>query len=138
MKRHKLRESLFRLVFAIDFNDLSQITQEDIVDCLYKVDEIKPKELEQLQNHLRSILEHLADIDQVINTAIERWTTSSMAKAELSVLRLAVYEMMYVETVPTAVAINEAVELIKEYGEDSSPRFVNGVLRNVADYLARK
>ena len=55
-----------------------------------------------------------------------------MGKVDLTILRLAVYEIMYDEDIPTSVAINEAVELVKKFGQDSSPSFVNGVLAKFA------
>ncbi|MBQ4417586.1 MAG: transcription antitermination factor NusB, partial [Butyrivibrio sp.] len=60
------------------------------------------------------------------------WTTDRMGKAELAILRLAVYELLFDDTVPNAVAINEAVELAKRYGQDESAAFINGVLAKFA------
>mgnify|MGYP000962419075 CR=1 FL=1 len=74
------------------------------------------------------ILEHLPKIDQMINEAAKGWKTSRMGKVDLTLIRLAVYEMKYEEDIPTGVAINEAVELAKRYGTDDSASFVNGIL----------
>lgn len=64
----------------------------------------------------------------MVNQVAQGWKTSRMGKADLAIIRLAVYEMKFEEDVPEGVAINEAVELAKSYGTDDSPSFVNGVL----------
>lgn len=74
------------------------------------------------------IVAHLAEIDEAIDAVAEGWKTGRMGKVDLTLIRLAVYEMKYDEDVPVGVAINEAVELAKKYGTDESPAFINGVL----------
>ena len=68
------------------------------------------------------------EIDEMINHASKNWKTTRMAKAELSILRLAAYEIKYEDDIPVSVSINEAVELAKLYGSDHGPAFVNGIL----------
>ena len=70
----------------------------------------------------------IAELDEEINSRVEGWKTTRMNKVDLTIIRLAVYEIKFDENVPVAVAINEAVELAKKYGTDDSPSFVNGVL----------
>ena len=77
---------------------------------------------------VEKISEKLEEIDAKINEVSEGWKTGRMGKVDLTLIRLAVYEMLYEEDVPAKVAINEAVELAKQYGTDNSPSFVNGVL----------
>ena len=77
-------------------------------------------------------LKHREEIDSIIDRAAEHWDIKHMPKAELAILRLAVTEICYVDTVPTAVAINEAVELAKLFGEPKASSFVNGVLGRIA------
>ena len=76
----------------------------------------------------KAIHEKLEEIDAMINEKAKGWNTDRMGKVDLTVIRLAVYEMKYDETIPDGVAINEAVELAKLYGQDESAGFVNGVL----------
>ncbi len=78
------------------------------------------------------ITEKLAQIDALLDEKAEGWNTGRMSKVDLTILRLAVYEIMYDESVPTGVAINEAVELAKKFGQDASSGFVNGVLAKFA------
>ena len=76
---------------------------------------------------------HQAGIDRQLAETSENWTVDRMPIIDRSILRLAVFEMTYIEDVPVSVSINEAVELAKEFGgEDDSPRFVNGVLGRIA------
>ena len=78
------------------------------------------------------ILDRLKQIDRVLNERVKGWDTGRMGKVDLAILRLAVYEVLFDEEIPTGVAINEAVELAKKYGQDSSPAFINGVLAKFA------
>ena len=73
-------------------------------------------------------MSRLSEIDAMINEAAKGWKTSRMGKVDLTIIRLAVYEMKFEEDIPTGVAINEAVELAKAYGTDESASFVNGIL----------
>ena len=77
-------------------------------------------------------MEKLDSIDQALNEKVQGWDTGRMGKVDLTILRLAVYEMLYDDDIPTGVAINEAVELAKKFGQDSSSSFVNGVLARFA------
>ena len=74
------------------------------------------------------IMALIPELDAAINAQAVNWRTDRMGKVELTIIRLALYEMRYDEDVPVGVAINEAVELAKRYGEDRTPSFVNGVL----------
>ena len=81
-----------------------------------------------IQEKFDRIMDKLSDIDAQINERAKGWTTGRMAKVDLTIIRLAVFEILYDETVPGSVAINEAVELAKKFGQDESYSFVNGVL----------
>ena len=79
-----------------------------------------------------SIRDRIPEIDQKINEVARGWKTERMGKAELAILRLALYEMLYADAIPVKVAINEAVELAKRFGGEDSPGFINGVLARFA------
>ena len=79
------------------------------------------------------MVSHLPEIDALLNENAKGWKTGRMNKVDLTILRLAVYEMRYDGDIPEKVAINEAVELSKKFGGDDSPSFVNGVLAKLAD-----
>ena len=78
------------------------------------------------------ILDRLDQIDHALNQNVRGWDTRRMGKVDLTILRLGIYEILYDEEIPTGVAINEAVELAKKFGQDTSPAFVNGVLAKFA------
>jgi len=85
---------------------------------------------------LAGVEEHAEEIDELIAETSQNWSLVRMPLVDRSILRLAIYELRYVAQVPTSVAINEAVELAKNFGgEDESPRFVNGVLGRIASEL---
>ena len=94
--------------------------------------EIKPENESYISEKTKKIIDKLKDIDDAINKEAKGWTTDRMGKVDLTILRLAVYEIRYDEDVPTSVAINEAVELAKKFGRDESAGFVNGVLAKFA------
>lgn len=127
MSRRKIREQIFKMLFQIEFHEKESFeTQLGLfMDELEESDEEKRAYIEQ---KIRSIFENLAEIDAVINEKSVGWKTARMAKVDLALIRLAVYEIKYEIEMPTGVAINEAVELAKIYSSDGSPSFVNGVL----------
>lgn len=83
---------------------------------------------------VEGVEEHREEIDDLIRSFSENWSLTRMPVVDRSLLRMAIFEMLYVEEVPISVSINEAVELAKDFGgEDDSSRFVNGVLGRIAD-----
>lgn len=130
MTRRQIREQVFKMLFAVDFHDAEELqAQEGLFD-----DDLTSSETERtyILERYRNVTEKIAEIDEMINSVSEGWKTRRMAKVDLTLLRLAVYEMKYDEDIPVKVAINEAVELAKQYGTDDSPAFVNGVLAKLA------
>ena len=81
---------------------------------------------------LEAVQEHHEEIDRIINDNLDNWSFERIAKADLAILRTAVAEMLYVESIPVSVSINEAVELAKKYGDERSYKFVNSVLGKIA------
>jgi N utilization substance protein B len=127
MSRRELREQLFKLLFRVEFNEEEEMPQQE--EFFLEEEEIdRENDRKQLDAKFHNILEKLTDIDRELNEKVSGWDTSRMGKVDLTILRLAVYEIQYDEDIPTGVAINEAVELAKKFGQDSSASFVNGVL----------
>ena len=85
-----------------------------------------------IEEKVKKLIAALPQIDEAINQVSKGWKTSRMAKADLAILRLAVYEIRYDDQIPAGVAINEAVELAKSYGSDASAAFINGILARFA------
>ncbi len=127
--RSEARECAFILVFQIGTGE------EDIEFLTEQLLEMKPESTDNL-SYIRGaylgVLEKLDELDGKISAALpETRGITRISKVVKTLLRLAVYEMCYVEDVPEKVAINEAVELAKKYAEDDAPQFVNGVLSGV-------
>ena len=132
MNRRTLREQVFKLLFRIEFNNQEEMQQQ----CSYFFEDsdnqILEEDMDYIQNKYNKIMDHLSEIDQLINEKAKGWSTQRMGKVDLTIIRLAVYEILYDENVPTNVAINEAVELAKKFGQDESYGFVNGILAKFA------
>ena len=132
MSRSELREHVFRMLFRIEFNSDAEMQEQE---SLYfeLLDEVSEKEQEYILNKYKAIKEKVEEIDNILNQLSEGWKTTRMNRVDLTILRLATYELKWDEDVPTGVAINEAVELAKRYSSDQGPSFVNGVLAKVAN-----
>ncbi len=128
MGRRELREQIFKLLFRVEFNDRDEMAQQE--QWFFEDDEheMSDSDEEYISKKSRNILERLDEIDDMINKHAKGWTTERMGKVDVTILRLAVYEIVFDDDVPASVAINEAVELAKRFGQDGSPSFVNGVL----------
>ena len=127
MGRRELRESIFQLLFMTEFNDNQEMAEQKQL-YLETIEDIQEKDQSYIQEKYEKIREKLPEIDEKINEIAEGWRTRRMGKVELTILRLAVFEMKYDEEIPEKVAINEAVELAKKFGGDEAPAFVNGIL----------
>ena len=89
---------------------------------------MSPEEESYLKTKTEAVMRKIPELDEKIDAVAEGWKTKRMGKAELTILRLALYEILYDEEVPEKVAINEAVELAKRFGGNEAPAFINGVL----------
>ncbi len=127
MSRRELREQIFKMLFRTEFYE-EQDLSEQLSMFFEELDKQEDKDTTYIQNKFEDIVAHLPEIDQLINEAAKGWKTSRMGKVDLTIIRLAVYEIKFEEDIPTGVAINEAVELAKHYGTDESASFVNGIL----------
>lgn len=127
MTRRELREHLFKMVFQKEFYGQEELDEQG---RLYLTEEGMPEEKEQaeLVERCAQVMEHLPEIDALIEQASTGWKLSRMNKVDLSLLRVAVFEMRWDDRVPEKVAVNEAVELAKKFGGDDSSAFVNAVL----------
>lgn len=130
MSRSELREHIFRMLFRIEFNNLDEMKEQE---ALYfdNLEEATGKDQDYILSKYRSIVEKKDEIDALLNEVTEGWKTSRMNRVDLTIMRLAVYEIKWDENVPISVAINEAVELAKKYSSDDGPSFVNGVLAKI-------
>lgn len=122
--RHTIREEAFQILFAQQSNP--DATLNDIYDSL-------PNHTDNIPAYLLTLVNGVNDHQEVLDAQITQllakgWEISRLAQTDLVILRLALYEIQYVDEVPTVVAINEALELAKTYSSDKSRKFINGAL----------
>ena len=142
MKRSQIREQIFKLLFRIEFNSMDDMPEQvrlfmeaptlDNDENDSKDVVLSDSEEKYIVDKYNSIVEHISEIDKVINETAKGWTADRLGKVELTILRLAVYEIQYDEDIPASVAIDQAVELSKRFGRDESYAFVNGILAKLA------
>ncbi|WP_461810202.1 transcription antitermination factor NusB [Faecalimonas sp.] len=127
MGRTELRQHIFKMLFLIEFNGKDEMS-EQIELYLENLEELSEKDRTYIENKYQLIVEKVEEIDELLNANATGWKTTRMNKVDLTILRLATYEIKWDEDVPVGVAINEAVELAKKYSSEEGASFVNGVL----------
>lgn len=132
MSRRELRERIFLLLFRVEFNRLEDMPEQ--IQLFFSEEESGSSEEEKryIAGKYGNIAAKLPEIDALINERAKGWSVERMGKVDITIIRLAVYEICYDDDIPTGVAINEAVELAKKFGQDESAGFVNGVLAKFA------
>lgn len=127
MARKLARESAMKLIYE-------KMMGGDGIGTLESLDEypiLSDNDKQYIDRVLNGIDEQADDIDRKIENSAIDWKVNRMPKVDLAILRLGAYEVLYMEDIPTSVTANECVEIAKRYGEDKSPRFINGVLGNI-------
>ena len=132
MGRREQREHIFKLLFMTQFNSKEEMPQQ-LSLYFESLEDLKEEDQDYMEEKYQHVLEHLKEIDQILNEHSHGWKTKRMSRVDLTALRLAVYELKYDPDVPVGVAINEAVELVKRFGGETSGSFVNGILGKVAE-----
>ena len=141
MTRSQLREHCFKMLFCADFYPAEE--KEEQLERYFEEpseDGLTPEGVEEIIHNVAMSEKHetflkqkteeckVPELDAKIDEVAQGWKTKRMGKVDLTILRLALYEMLYDDEVPEKVAINEAVELAKKFGGNDSPAFINGVL----------
>ncbi len=141
MTRSEVREHIFKLLFRVEFNqveDMPQQLQLYFEDPAAEADgkkqpaSIPEKDERYIREKYAKIAVMIEGLDELIDAAAKGWKSNRLGKVDLTILRLAVYEMKYDDDIPVSVAIDEAVELAKKFGQDESPAFINGILAKIA------
>lgn len=131
MNRHQARKLAFQMIYALDFQQDTPLAE---LYAASVTDRGITEELPYLQDVFFHVGESLTELDALIGAHLKQgWKLSRLSKVTHAILRLATYEMLSVADVPFPVAINEAVQMAKEYDEESAPAFINGVLNAIAD-----
>ncbi len=126
MNRIKMRENTFKLLYCNDFHNRAEMPKQ--YDLFWDDEQVADEDKQIISKRVDEIAEKIPEIDEEINKVAVKWSTERMSKVDLTILRLAYYEMKIDEDVPQKVAVDQAVELAKKYGTDESPSFVNGIL----------
>lgn len=128
MTRKEAREAGFIIIFEHEFQKLSA---DSLLELYYAYKGDAEGQKEYLENLVRKTLEHLPEIDENIEKNIRGWTLSRLSKVSLATLRIGICELLYNPEIPAGIAINEAVQLAKDYEDEKAASFVNGVLSSV-------
>ena len=130
MSRKKNREEAFKLLYQTEINKEDFMAQ---LDFYIAENELSPEAAEYITDLVAGVNMRIAEIDGCIEKYLAKsWKLDRISRVDLALLRLGYYEIKYREDVPKGAAINEAVELAKKYGSDSSGKFVNGILANIS------
>ena len=131
MGRKKARDNAFKCIYQLEFMDDKNV--EKLLEYCYDENQNTDNEKEYIQKVVNGVVEYLSIIDDNILKNLKNWTINRIAKIDLAILRLAIYEILYLEDIPAKVSVNEAVELAKEYGGTDSKSFVNGLLAKIIE-----
>ena len=129
MKRSAIRELTFKLLYSME---IQQDNSQEQINLYIENSDITDEEIKTyILNVTNGIKEHYEEITNIISSNLKQeWNLERISKINLAILKLAIYEIKYTD-IPYKVAINEAVELAKKYGEETSSTFINGVLANI-------
>lgn len=130
MTRKQAREEAFILIFEKEFNDNSI---EDILETAAEARDLVPDDY--INRVFKGVYDSLGELDSLISESSVGWSITRISKTALCIMRLAIFEMKYIEEIPVSVSINEAVELCKKYATENDASFVNGILSTVAKAL---
>ncbi|HHU63174.1 MAG TPA: transcription antitermination factor NusB [Clostridiales bacterium] len=135
MNRRQARETAMKLIFQQQFkNDLSE---EDLFNLL-QGKKINEENYRYINNVVDGIKKNVDQIDNLIVANTKGWALNRLPKIDLSILRIALYEMLFMEEIPVKVSINEAVEMAKRYGTENSPKFINGILGEINKKMSKR
>ncbi len=134
MSRTEIRELAFQLIYSLEIQNKEDLQEK--IDLYLEDNEIEDNSArEYIIDAVNGIKENEAEIVEIIKSILaEKWTIERISKINLSILKLAVYEMKYKE-IPFKAEINEAIELAKKYGDESSGKFINGALAKAVKEL---
>lgn len=127
MSRKKAREGLVSLMYQSSFDELN----EDKVNIFIDNFGFEEDEIDFIKSGFQSIEKNLENIDNTISSNLKNWSIERLFRLDLSILRVAVYEILYADNIPNEVAINEAVEIAKKFGTTDSSKLINGILGTI-------
>lgn len=131
MSRKKARDNAFKCIYELEFDNEKNI--EKLLEFCYLENENQSDEKKYIDEVVSGVNKNIEKIDSIILSKLKNWSMDRIAKIDLAILRLAIYEIMYMDDIPVKVTANEAVELAKIYGNNDSKSFVNGVIAKVIE-----
>jgi len=132
INRREAREAAFELLFETEFKPAEAREEIFALSCENREIEADP----YIKNAYFGVAEHIQEIDALIGKYARGWKTTRISRVSRSILRLSIYEMLYLSDIPASVSINEAIELCKKFDEESARPFVNGILNSVKQELS--
>jgi len=126
--RRKARELALQMLFQFD---MSGNQPDQIIDTFEELQKSKPNTREFATRIFRGTIDHLAELDEMIQNQAENWRLSRMAGVDRNIIRMSVYEFLHEDDTPKLVIIDEAIEIAKRYGTQKSPQFINGILDGI-------
>lgn len=134
MSRRTARKHIFNMIFQIEFhnNDIDSV----IEDYLDTIQNESSNDILFIKKEIHGVVQNKQEIDEIISNSAVGWSVERIAKVDIAIMRLAVYELIYAEDVPESVSINEALELAKEFSSDKAPSFINGILGKAVNIIA--
>lgn len=131
MSRKSARDNAFKCIYEFEFNRDKNL--DTILEVCYEENNCTEIEKEYIGQVVKGVKDKIEEIDEIILNNLKKWSISRIAKIDLAILRLAIYEINHMENIPVKVSANEAVELAKTYGNSDSKSFVNGLLAKVIE-----
>lgn len=131
MSRRAAREFAFKTIFEIPFHDICDAGDIALYNKNCNDGFSNKSDRDYYDKAVNMCFENIDDIDNKISEHLSGWKIERLSKVNLSILRLALCEILYFDDIPYQVSINEAVEMAKKYGEDGAPNFINGVLASI-------
>ncbi len=134
MKRKETREEAVKIAYSMDVN--KDFNKNGLVEYLEHF-ELKDMDIDYLSKTISDMIDNMDGIDKYITDNSKGWKINRIAKVDLAVLRIALAEILFNETIPESVAINEAVEISKKFSNEDSHKFINGILGTVVRCIGK-
>ena len=131
MTRREARENAFKIIFEVPFYGLNRINERLEYFWSSLCEEVTVDDKKYINDVVTACFENIAFVDDKISDNLTNWKIDRLSKVDLSILRLATTEIMYIDSIPEKVSVNEAVNIAKIFGDDNSPSFINGVLSGI-------
>lgn len=140
LARIAVMQTIFEYEFLDRFDDLDEKEKNPVSKLEYNIKQLSRKldDTSFAKNTLKGIIKHHDDIFEIIKENAPEWPIDKIAPVDRAILEIGVYEIVYADDIPPVVAINEAIEIAKSYGDTNSPKFINGVLSTVMTKYSSK